>query len=119
VRRQKSASIPSMHWSARSPCLVHCRLMYTYDPEASAGIHVGSGQVLGGVASAWGDNVDTSIGAVGMLYPRALAAAEKLWSPAASTAFFDPRDDDAMDAIERRLAQARCVLVQVQGGGAC
>jgi hypothetical protein len=76
---------------------------------------VGNGSVLGGVASTWGDNVDSSIGgSVGMLYPRGLAIGEKLWSPAAATALFDPRDDAAMDAVELRMAQARCVLVQVK-----
>ena len=74
---------------------------------------MGGNVVLGGVASAWGDNVDTSNGAVGLLYPRALAVGEKLWSPAAATALFDPRDGAAMRAVENRMALARCVLVQV------
>ena len=43
-------------------------------------------QILGGLASAWGDNVDTALGATGMLYPRALAIGEKLWSPQSATA---------------------------------
>ena len=75
---------------------------------------MGGNVVLGGVASAWGDNVDTSNGAVGLLYPRALAVGEKLWSPAAATALFNPRDGAAMLAVENRMALARCVLVQVR-----
>ena len=88
------------------------RLFYAFDPVVSGGVAaINASRVLGGVASAWGDNVDSSAGATGMLYPRALAIGEKLWSPQVATAVSGAMDP-ALDAIELRLEHARCKLAQ-------
>jgi hypothetical protein len=87
-------------------------LLYTFDPITSTGVAPqDAAHVLGGVASAWGDNVDTSLGATTMLYPRGLAVGEKLWSPQAFTAITDPSADE-LDDVQTRLEHARCKLVQ-------
>lgn len=88
------------------------RLLYLYDPEQ--GVSPSSpGRVLGGVASAWGDNVDSSIGATGLLFPRALAVGEVLWSPASFTrAPAGDVESPALDAVRFRMERARCRLAQ-------
>jgi len=66
------------------------RSFYAFDPVASANVSAAlAGKVLGGVASAWGDQVDSSVGATGMLYPRALAIGEKLRPHAFATIGLD------------------------------
>lgn len=87
-------------------------LHYTFDPVASTGVdQSNASHVLGAVASAWGDNNDSGLGATTMLYPRGLAAGEKFWSPSAFTNYTDP-SDDGLDAMQARLEHARCKLVQ-------
>jgi len=88
------------------------RLIYTYDPVFGTGVAAANAsRVLGAVASAWGDNNDSGLGATSMLYPRALAAGEKFWSPASATNITDV-NDPALDYVELRLEHARCKLVQ-------
>jgi len=94
------------------------RLLYTYpdlggmEPTSTA-----AGRILGGFASAWGDNVDSSLGAAGLLFPRALAVGERLWSAAEATLVTGGAQDPALDAVAERLEWARCRLVQ-RGVGA-
>jgi hypothetical protein len=83
-------------------------LFYTFEPVTNV---TGPGRVLGGVASAWGDNVDSALGATTMLYPRGLAIGEKLWSPQSFTAVTDPTSP-LLDDVQTRLEHARCKLVQ-------
>ena len=89
------------------------RSFYAFDPVTSPNISAAdAARVLGGVASAWGDQVDSAVGATGMLYPRALAIGEKLWSPAAATAVDSQQDAARLDPIAARLERARCRLAQ-------
>lgn len=88
------------------------RYLYAYDPEQGVS-PTSPGKVLGGVACAWGDNVDSSLGAVALLYPRALAVGEKLWSPASFTRISNVQDDDdLLDSVAGRMEHARCRLAQ-------
>jgi hexosaminidase len=91
------------------------RYMYTYPIEG--GIAPGGGRVLGGVACAWGDQVDSSLGAAAMLFPRALAIGELLWSQAEQTRVAGGAQDPALDAVVARMEHARCRLAQ-RGVGA-
>lgn len=88
------------------------RYLYAYDPENGVSPE-STGKSLGGVACAWGDNVDTSLGAVALLYPRALAVGEKLWSPADFTRISNVQEDDEfLDSVAGRMEHARCRLAQ-------
>jgi hexosaminidase len=92
------------------------RLLYTYDPTRGVPAQLAS-KVLGGVASAWGDNVDSSLGAAGLLFPRSLAVGEVLWSPEGATRVPGGAADDALDGVAVRMEHARCRLAQ-RGVGA-
>lgn len=77
-----------------------------YTNEPLAGITNSSEQelVLGGEVCMWGETVDAS-DLLQTIWPRAAAAAERLWSPVDYTS-------NSLDAVEGRLEHFRCVLNQ-------
>jgi len=80
-------------------------VFYAYDPVLTAGLtpaQEAAGFVLGGTASMWGEQVDTS-NILARAWPRAGAQAERLWSSA---------DVNDTDAATPRLEHFRCHLAQ-------
>lgn len=75
-------------------------VLYTYDPCAGLSAAACS-QVVGTETDMWGETVDTS-DAMMTVWPRALAFAERSWSPKATT-------QSVSDALPRILAM-RCLL---------
>lgn len=78
---------------------------FFYDNEPMAGIDDPKEQarVLGGEACMWGEYIDGSA-LLDTAWPRAAAAAERLWSP---------RGHTSMDAnVQGRLASFRCLLLE-------
>lgn len=78
---------------------------YELDPMESITEPAQQRLVLGGEVAMWGETVDPSE-ILQTIWPRAAAAAEKLWTPAAAT------DGSAMDAVRERLEHFRCLLHQ-------
>jgi hypothetical protein len=79
-------------------------VFYNYDPVYSAGLNDSTAHyVLGGTASLWGENADTS-NALAEAWPRAAATAERLWSAATVV--------NQGDATEARLEHFRCHIMQ-------
>ena len=70
-------------------------------------------RVLGGHASMWGENVDAD-NFFSRVYPRALAVAEKLWSPPLVDGLHlraDGRIRQSMGQVWRRMRRFRCALI--------
>lgn len=78
---------------------------YTNDPMLGISEPEQQKLVLGGEVAMWGETVDPSE-ILQTIWPRAAAAAEKLWTPAAVT------DGGATATVTRRLAHFRCLLHQ-------
>jgi len=76
--------------------------MYKVDPMAN--LSAASGKVLGGGGEMWGETVDPS-DIESTVWPRLAAIAERLWSPASTTA-------DGPTAAQPRLEAFRCLLLQ-------
>ena len=76
------------------------QVMYGYDPTSEL-TETQATKVIGGEVAMWGEHVDEN-NLMSIVYPRASAVGERLWSDASVT--------DTDDALERLLVQ-RCRLV--------
>mmetsp|Transcript_32032 Transcript_32032/g.53527 ORF Transcript_32032/g.53527 Transcript_32032/m.53527 type:complete len:99 (-) Transcript_32032:81-377(-) len=93
--------------------------MYSYDPTANLTTPSQQDLVVGGEVALWGEYID-DLNILSNLYPRASAAAERLWSGQEVT-----QDAEAAQALDRLLVQ-RCRMVNrgvsaspVQPAGYC
>lgn len=72
-------------------------IMYHYDPSVGLSVEE-AGRVVGGEVAMWGEKVDES-NIEGIVYPRACAVGERLWSE---------ESVNDVDEAEGRLEQHRC-----------
>lgn len=79
-------------------------VMYSYDPVA--GLTSSEAElIIGGEVAMWGEHVD-DCNIESIVYPRAAAVGERLWSPASLV------DDAALDEAQARLEVQRCRMKQ-------